>query len=311
MNEVILEKDYWVCFILNYLFTKSQWKKSFTFKGGTSLSKCYRLIDRFSEDIDLILDWRALGYETNEPWQDRSNTKQNKFNKGSNEKAQLFLENELLPKMIVDFSSILIDDFRLFIDPNEPQTILFEYPTNVHSEYVQPVVRLEIGALAAWTPSEIVEVKPDLMNVYSILFEGESIPVRTVLPERTFWEKATILHHEANRPKLSKMPIRYARHYYDMYCIGRSLYKDRAFQNKHLLEKVVAFKDKFYPRKWANYHEATLDKIRLMPDDYRLKEIEIDYRNMKEMFFKDYPSFTEVMYVIENLEMEIHSISIN
>ena len=60
VNEVILEKDYWVCFVLNYLFTKCKWKEAFNFKGGTSLSKCFNLIHRFSEDIDLILDWRVI-----------------------------------------------------------------------------------------------------------------------------------------------------------------------------------------------------------------------------------------------------------
>lgn len=80
LNEVILEKDYWVCFVLNYLFSKCKWKDDFTFKGGTSLSKCFNIIQRFSEDIDLILDWRVIGYNLDEPWKERSNTKQDNFN---------------------------------------------------------------------------------------------------------------------------------------------------------------------------------------------------------------------------------------
>lgn len=76
MNEAIIEKDFWVCLTLDYLFHRCKWKDVFTFKGGTSLSKCYGLITRFSEDIDLILDWRAIGYSLNEPWEERSNTKQ-------------------------------------------------------------------------------------------------------------------------------------------------------------------------------------------------------------------------------------------
>lgn len=61
LNDAIVEKDFWVCFTLDYLFQRSPWKDSITFKGGTSLSKAFRLISRFSEDIDLILDWRVLG----------------------------------------------------------------------------------------------------------------------------------------------------------------------------------------------------------------------------------------------------------
>ncbi|HEL1816696.1 nucleotidyl transferase AbiEii/AbiGii toxin family protein [Streptococcus suis] len=308
INEVIVEKDYWVCFVLNYLFTKSEWKDAFTFKGGTSLSKCYDLIKRFSEDIDLILDWQVIGYGKDEPWQSRSNTQQDKFNKESNLKAEDFLVNTLIPQMRLDFAKLIEDDFQISIDVNDQQTVLFEYPTSFQSEYVKQVIRLEIGALAAWTPSEMVEITPDLYKVYPMLFVGDSISVRTVLPERTFWEKATILHHEANRPADSKIPIRYARHYYDIYCLAHSIYKNRAFMNQELLEKVVSFKEKFYPRKWAKYEDATIERIRLLPDDYRLNEIESDYNQMKEMFYGSVPSFEELLTTIANLEKEIHKL---
>ena len=89
MSDAIVEKDFWVCFTLDYLFHRSPWKDSITFKGGTSLSKAYHLINRFSEDIDLILDWRILGYSLNEPWEERSNTKQDTFNK----EATILYEN--------------------------------------------------------------------------------------------------------------------------------------------------------------------------------------------------------------------------
>ena len=81
LNDAIVEKDFWVCFTLDYLFHRSPWKESITFKGGTSLSKAFHLISRFSEDIDLILDWRVLGYGKDEPWEKRSNTKQDAFKK--------------------------------------------------------------------------------------------------------------------------------------------------------------------------------------------------------------------------------------
>ena len=77
---IVIEKDFWVCLILDYLFNKCEWKGNLTFKGGTSLSKCFNMIHRFSEDIDLILDWRVLGYSTEEVWQDfPSINKQNNF----------------------------------------------------------------------------------------------------------------------------------------------------------------------------------------------------------------------------------------
>lgn len=91
LNDAIVEKDFWVCFTLDYLFHRSPWKESITFKGGTSLSKAFHLISRFSEDIDLILDWRVLGYGKDEPWEKRSNTKQDAFNKEANARAEVFL----------------------------------------------------------------------------------------------------------------------------------------------------------------------------------------------------------------------------
>lgn len=84
LNDAIVEKDFWVCFTLDYLFHCCPWKDSITFKGGTSLSKAFNLISRFSEDINLILDWRVLGYGKLEPWEKRSNTKQDAFNKEAN-----------------------------------------------------------------------------------------------------------------------------------------------------------------------------------------------------------------------------------
>lgn len=308
VNEVVVEKDYWVCFVLNYLFSESKWKEAFTFKGGTSLSKCFNLIKRFSEDVDLILDWREIGYSFNEPWEKRSNTKQNKFNKESNQKTEIFLKSKFVPQMEKDFRNILGENIKISIDDKDPQTVLFEYPKAFQSSYLTQAIRLEIGTLAEWTPSKVVEIVPGINKIYPMLFEGNFIEVRTVLPERTFWEKATILHCEANRPKELNMPKRYARHYYDLFCMANSKYKDKAFQNLELLGKVVQFKQRFYPRKWAKYEEATSRTIRLVPDEYRFREIEEDYKNMSEMFFGKYPSFDEIMSKMLEVEKEIHKI---
>ncbi len=311
INEAVIEKDYWVCFVLNYIFSQCKWKEAFTFKGGTSLSKCFGLIKRFSEDIDLILDWRVIGYKESEPWEARSNSKQDKFNKESNQKTEDFLNNEFIIQMKEDFKNLLDEDFEVKIDENDSQTILFEYPKTFISPYLTQAVRLEIGVLAAWTPSKIIKIKPEIQKLYPMLFDGDFIEVRTVLPERTFWEKATILHHEANRPEELNIPKRYARHYYDLYCISNSEYKKKAFENLELLKKVVAFKEKFYPRKWAKYNEATSKKIKIIPKEYRFKEIKEDYENMKEMFFGDYPSFEEIIKGLRELEEEIHKIHFN
>lgn len=308
IQETVVEKDYWVCFVLDYLFHQCKWKDVFTFKGGTSLSKCFSLIHRFSEDIDLILDWRLLGYDKEEPWLDRSKTKQERFNKGAGEKTKEFLEKEFIQEMEKDFTKLLGDNFEIDIDEKDPQTILFYYPKVFASSYLSETIRMEIGSLAAWTPWELSWIEPYIATEYPQVFKGQKVQVRVVSPERTFWEKATILHHEANRPKESKLPDHYARHYYDVYCMAKSDYKEKAFDAIHLLKKVAEFKQKFYPRAWAKYEEATKDHIRLVPDPYRQEELKADYGEMEEMFMGKIPDFEEVMETIEILEEEIHKL---
>ena len=300
--EAVVEKDYWVTYFLDYLFNENKWKEYFTFKGGTSLSKCFGIIQRFSEDIDLILDWRVLGYDKLEPWLIRSNTKQDKFNKEINEKTERFLKEDFLTELVKDFSQ---EDFEFEIDSLDPQTILFSYPKIFDSNYLSQTIRLEIGSLAAWTPATNISIIPIIGDAYANIFK-EKTNIRTVSVERTFWEKATILHHEANRPESSKMPHRYARHYYDMYKIANSKYKDKAIKDKELLRKVTEFKMKFYPRKWAKYEDAMDSKLRLVPDKFRFLELENDYKAMSEMIYGEYPSFEEIIKILKELETEIN-----
>lgn len=185
VSEAVIEKDYWVTFILDYLFNENKWKEYFTFKGGTSLSKCFELIERFSEDIDLILDWRVLGYEEKEPWIERSNTKQDKFNKAVNEKTELFLRDEFLKVLEEDLNDM---DFEFWVDSLDPQTILCKYPKIFESNYLTQNIRLEIGSLAAWTPAIEVEILPIISEVYPNIFK-EKTNIRTVSAERTFGKR--------------------------------------------------------------------------------------------------------------------------
>lgn len=308
MNEAIIEKDFWVCLTLDYLFHHCEWKDVFTFKGGTSLSKCYGLITRFSEDIDLILDWRVLGYKINEPWEARSNTKQDAFNKDANSRAEVWLKDVLLPVLKNDLSDIIGAEAILYIDEADPQTINFEYPHIFTTQSILQSIRLEIGALAAWTPAKEKSVTPYAAECYPKAFKQLSSVILTAAAERTFWEKVTILHHEANRPENLSMPKRYSRHYYDLYCIAHSENKQAAFNNLDLLQRVVDFKMKFYPRKWARYDEAVPGTIKLTPPSYRLDALRADYENMSEMMFGDFPDFNTLMDYIAVLQYEINQL---
>lgn len=128
LNDAIVEKDFWVCFTLDHLFHRCPWKDAITFKGGTSLSKAFNLISRFSEDIDLILDWRVLGYGKDEPWEKRSNTKQDAFNKEANARAEVFLAEQFCPTVQAELSRELGCEANIYIDEKDKQTVIFAYP---------------------------------------------------------------------------------------------------------------------------------------------------------------------------------------
>lgn len=309
LHDSLVEKDFWVCFTLDYLFQRSPWKDVIAFKGGTSLSKAFHLISRFSEDIDLILDWRVLGYASNEPWARRSHSKQVSFNKEANTRAEIFLADVFCPTSKAQLSQELDREANLFIDGEDKQTVVFSYPHVVHNTATSQSIRLEVGALAAWSPVKKVEIESYAGKFYPALFKQKATPILTVSPERTFWEKATILHHEANRPSHLQIPERYSRHYYDLYRMSMTFIKDTAFTNLNLLEKVVEFKMKFYPRAWAMYENAIPETIKLVPPKYRFAVLQADYMRMKDMLFGEIPNFDTVIAAINTLENEIHALA--
>lgn len=308
VHEAVVEKDYWVCLILDYLFHKSPFREHLTFKGGTSLSKCFNLIMRFSEDIDLVLDWQVLGYEKDEPWRDRSKTKQDAFNKEANTRTEFYLSNEFLPMFVSELSEIIGEKVETEISQSNPQTVNVHYPQLFRTGSILQSICLEIGALAAWTPVVVQTVTPYIFDYYPGLDRATSTTAVASSVERTFWEKATILHHEANRPEHLDMPMRYSRHYYDLNCIAQTKYKAKALQQLDLLQKVRDFKRRFYPRTWAKYEEAVPGSIRLIPPYFRIEALRNDYKGMEEMFFGEYPSFDKLMESLKNLENEVNKL---
>jgi len=306
LPEAIIEKDFWVCFVLEYLFNRSMWKKQLAFKGGTSLSKAYDLIQRFSEDIDLMLDWRVLGYSYNEPWEDRSKTKQLKFNEDSIDRLFAFLRNDFLPTFKTDMSELLGAEADVFITDGDAGTVNFAYPSSFKDTYVLRVIRLEIGALGAWTPTHPVKIRSYAAEYYPRIFKIPETEVLTTTAARTFWEKATILHQEAFRPEGSLIPDRYSRHYYDLYQMAHTTVKSEALSQPELLVKVAEFKDKFYPRGWARYNEARIGTLRLVPAEHSIVRIASDYSKMQSMIYGDAPTFDEMLSYIKTLEKEIN-----
>ena len=309
-NPAIVEKDFWVCFALNYLFHKSPWPKSFIFKGGTSLSKAYHVIERFSEDIDLIMDWRLIGYGIREPWEERTKNQQDKFNKKAVADASAFLTQTFAPQMEKDISSIIDRPVTVCMDPDDKEqcTVNFFYPHVFTTNYLRQEIRLEIGPLAEWVPSHPVIITSTAAEQFPQAFSQAGTIVSTVDVERTFWEKVTILHKTAASYDRKGIPPRYARHYYDLYQMSRSDVKSKAFARKELLEQDVKFKLKFYYARNASYETAHIGTVQLVPNDAAIKDLSDDYDHMKEMIYGEEPSFDEIIETIGTLEAEINGL---
>ncbi len=298
----IVEKDFWVVWTLDKIFSDDRLNKILMFKGGTSLSKVFNLIGRFSEDIDLILDWRLVSNEN--PLNDQeSRNKQVKFNEQINENAKEYIQNELLPII-----SQILWPLCTCIIAEDGFSINVRYPNAFDDNYLRPEILLEIGPLASWLPSDSFEISSFAAQKFPQVFSKTKCTVNTIVAKRTFWEKATILHHEANRPEESPMPTRYSRHYYDLAMMVQSEVKNEALADLNLLQNVVDFKQKFYPRTWAKYEEAVPGTLKLLPPEFRLDSLEKDYKAMQNMIFDKYISFEEIINILENLEKEINEI---
>lgn len=308
LHPSIVEKDFWVCFMLDHLFHDCKYRDSFVFKGGTSLSKAYHVIERFSEDIDLILDWRKIINDDSNPWENRSKNKQDLYNKKINKLAASFYLEELVPILNKELIAKLGEGQWVSVDSFDDMVINFNYPKEFNLDYIVPVIRLEIGPLAAWMPSHKVKIKPFVAEEYPNIFTQSDTEILTIDVERTFWEKITILHKIANYPVNKLIPRRYARHLYDVYCMANSEIRNNAFDKKVLLEQDVLFKMKFYYSKNANYENATTKKVQLIPSEIIINELRKDYDAMSNMIYGIYPSFDEIINCLKKLQEEIHNL---
>ena len=299
-TPAVVEKDFWVTWVLNRLFREPALARLLMFKGGTSLSKVYNLIERFSEDIDLILDWRVLSEDN--PLAERSKTKQARLNAVIKEQARKFIGGELF-KLI---EGALDDVCGCFVDLDDLFVINVNYPAAFSDDYLRSVVRLEIGPLASWLPYEDRRISCYAAEAFPKVFGQKECAVKVIKAERTFWDKATILHHEAHRPEGNKQPPRYSRHYYDLAKMAQSPVKSRALADPALLASVVAFKQRFYPRGWAKYNLAKSGTLVLVPQGHVLASVSADYQAMENVIFGEVPDFEEVLAVLQVLQEEVN-----
>lgn len=294
ISPVIIEKDFWVCFVLEKLF-QSPYGEYITFKGGTSLSKVYKIIDRFSEDIDLTLDKGFINSFGN-----ATSVSPSKISK----QCKKVIKEHFLP----DLQQMLEGYGTCDLDPNEGQTILFSYKSCLDQEiqdYIPKHVKIEFGARGEREPYSRQSIMPYISEILPQLFENglPAITVTVLSAERTFWEKATILHSIACQPEDRRLQPRMCRHYHDLYMISQhEEILGVALADTELLKQVVSHKQNYFKEKWDWYPTAVKGSFKLIPSDHLLKELRADYQKTGTMFFDEPMPYEDLMAGLEQLE---------
>lgn len=310
MDAVILEKDFWVCWTLKELFQLPEIAAHLIFKGGTSLSKVFKVIERFSEDIDVSIDRGWLGFGgSNEPEAGASNKARQRRIQALKAACRQRITSVLQPALekAIQAKVGTSEKWRLRVDEEDPdrQTLLFDYPSSFAANatgYIRRVVKIEMGARADHWPSEARAITPYVVEQFPHGFREASAEVRVLSAERTFWEKATILHAEFYRPADRAMPDRFSRHYCDFHELIRKGVAQAATARPELLARVAQHKHLFFKTSWARYGEATKGTLRITPPDHRLKPLRDDYARMQQMYFGEPPDFDKMVALLKEWE---------
>ena len=283
----LLEKDAWVVWTLGALFDPaSPLATDLTFKGGTSLSKAYRIIDRFSEDIDLTCDIRQLipDLTGGRDFLPSSRSQSAKWTKAVRDRLPDWIGNEVLPHLRSALERSRLDA-TLEIGGTERDKLLLRYPAiKQGTGYVQPVITLEFGGRATGEPRQTVPVACDMEGHV----DGVSFPVASPLVmsvARTFWKKATAAHVFSAQGRIRGE--RYSRHWHDLAAIMRSAHFDAAVSDREVAKAVAEHKSHFFSEKKAggeviDYTAAVKGELQIVPEGLAREALSVDYAQMLE-----------------------------
>jgi hypothetical protein len=268
-SPVVLEKDVWVCWMLQTLFTMPG-RLPMAFKGGTSLSKVFGVIARFSEDVDITLDYRGLDSSFDPFAEGVSKTRLKKFS----EDLKSFVRDHAYDVVAPHIQKTLVAEFdsnaaafRLELSGYGEQMRL-HYPSVLETpgDYVGNSVLIEFGGRNITEPNAEHNVEPDIApHVTGLAFPLSTVSVLS--PARTFWEKATLMHVECQRNEFRASAERLSRHWYDLAMLAERDHGQAAIEDRALLEDVVKHKKVFYNASYANYDACLTGQLRLIPQD--------------------------------------------
>jgi hypothetical protein len=300
-----VEKDWWVTHTLAIIFSMSC-ANALVFKGGTSLSKGWKLIERFSEDVDLALDREYLGFAG-----ELSNTKIHNLRRASYE----FLTTKFAPELSEKFAELGFKDVvvkcrEVENHDQDPLIVEIYYPKLTEQDaYLRPGVLVEIGSRSLKEPNTpraiftmVSEAFPDSP------FADEPITIPIVNPERTLLEKIFLLHEEFQRPAEKMRVARLSRHLYDIEKLSQTSYLQKALSNRELYDTIVAHRDKFSHLTGVNYAKHLPAYIKIVPPDTLLPLWEKDYYEMVEnMIYGERLPFNELIQRILDLQKTINT----
>ncbi|MDR1305340.1 MAG: nucleotidyl transferase AbiEii/AbiGii toxin family protein [Verrucomicrobiales bacterium] len=307
-----VEKDFWVCWTLRELFNLPVWGKELTFKGGTSLSKAWKLIRRFSEDIDIIISREFLGFSgAQSPEKTLSAKKTRERLTNLKETCGQRIREALLPLLRQSLANQLsgYSNWSLAMAPisedADQQTILFHYPTALPNAtaYIRPAVKIELGARSDHEPSQSAGICSYVQEIFPDLLGADTFAIQTLSPERTFLEKAMLLHEETYRPAGKKRRPRMARHYYDLWSLIKAGIGAKAAADDELFDFIVEHRKVFFKWSWMDYGTLKPSSIRLCPPATQIQAWRHDYQIMRpEMFYGEVPTFDEIMATVKEFE---------
>jgi hypothetical protein len=312
LSPVILEKDFWVCWLLGIVF-ESSFREAIVFKGGTSLSKVFGVINRFSEDIDLSLAPAFVGLDEPQADAGLSRGQASKWMARAEAACTTVVRDRLAPEIAAAIEANLgktAGSWLTFeVDPSSHSPILlFHYPTTQPPalEYLRRSVKLEFGSLTDQRPTDSHSVRPWIVGVLPDAFADWRCDVVALDLHRAFWEKATILHVEHHRPADKPTPDRFARHYADTAALALHADASGAIMRSELRERVVHWKSRFFGSAWARYDLALPPTFKLVPPPDRAAALRRDYELMHDMYLSEPVPFEQIVSTLDDVERQVN-----
>lgn len=312
LNEVAIEKDMWVTIVLRALFALP-YAENLSFKGGTSLSKCWNLIERFSEDVDIAINREYLGFSG-----DAFSIKQ--ISKNLRKATCKFVRNNLQFDLARQMGAMGIPadlfSVRMNITPVttvDPEKIFVEYKSVFNENpYIKNVVVLEISGRSMKEPLQRLEIQSFIDEYFSqATFAEKPFPIKVVVPERTFLEKIFLLHEEFAKSQELVRIERMSRHLYDLVRMLNTPIAENALKNRTLYQSIIAHRRMFIAMKDFDYDTLMPETINIVPPENIIVQWEDDYNKMQAMIYGEFLPFDKLIDKIKQLNERINTMDHN